>query len=86
LQEERELALYYFHLRDGRDRILDREGVEFEGIEAIKDAALQEARAIIAADAREGRIDLRQRIEVEDASGKLIFQLRLADAVSIERD
>jgi hypothetical protein len=79
------LALYFIHLLNGQERILDKAGVELDGLPAVKAQALREARAIIAADAIDGVIDLGQRIEVQDSSGKAIYKLDLADAVTIER-
>lgn len=46
--------------------------------------AMNEARAMINADAREGRIVLTQRIDVETEGGDLIHRLRCLDAVKIE--
>ena len=78
------MALYFFHLRDGADLVLDPDGRELNGIPSIADAALSEARAIIAADAQEGAINLNQRIEVENAGGEVIHRLEFEDAVEIK--
>lgn|GEM_PF-3819425 len=43
-----------------------------------------EARALIAADARTGKIDFDQRIEVEDADGSIVHVLPLARAVVVK--
>ena len=43
-----------------------------------------EARALIAADARTGKIDFDQRIEVEDADGSIVHVLQLARAVVVK--
>ena len=39
---------YFFHLRDGEDRLLDPEGRLLSSIDAVSDATLKEARAIAA--------------------------------------
>ncbi len=72
----------YFHLHDGIDRILDPEGAELTLDEAAA-RVLIEARALIADDVRAGRINLRQRIDVEDAEGRVLRTLAFADAVEI---
>jgi len=75
------MATYFFHLRDGGDLLLDPEGRNLEGDEAIAAAALSEARAIVSADVLTGSVNLDQRIEVEDRAGALVHRLRFEDAV-----
>ena len=77
------MALYYFHLRDGVERLLDPLGQEIADPETIPAIALAEARALIAADAQAGQIDLNQRIEVVDEGGELVHRIEFTDAVSI---
>ena len=77
------MPTFYFHLRDGRDTLIDPEGIELAGLPAIAARALIEARSIISADALDGHIDLDQRIDVEDALGQLVHRLEFAHAVSM---
>lgn len=77
------MTLLYFHLRDGHDLLLDPEGREIDGREAIATAALAEARAIIGDDATAGRINLDQRIDVEDEQQNVVHSLRFIDAIEI---
>jgi len=76
------MARYYFHLRDGIDVLLDEEGRELDE-KAIQSAALIEARSIISDDAREGRIRLDQRLDIEDAAHAIVYSLAFVDAVQI---
>ena len=78
------MALYFFHLRNGVDVLLDPDGRSLTRI-GVPDAALSEARAIIAADARAGQIDLDQSIEVQDSSGDVVHRIAFEDAVKINR-
>lgn len=77
------MALLFFHLRDGHDVLLDPDGRELDGQEAIAAAALHEAREIISGDAILGRINLDQHIDVEDADGNIVHTLHFADAVEL---
>jgi hypothetical protein len=77
------LALYYFHLTDGHQALIDPEGRELEDPSQIAPLALREARAMIGQDALGGRINLGQYIEVRDVDGKLVCQLAFRDAVTI---
>ena len=77
------MALYYFHLRDGEDILLDPDGRALEGPGAIALCALIEARALISEEVRSGRIHLDQRIDVEDADGVVVHSLPFSEAVEI---
>ena len=77
------MALYYFHLSDGHQALIDPEGREVDDASQIAPLALKEARAMIAQDALGGRINLQQFIEVRDVSGKLVCQLPFREAVTI---
>ena len=79
------MTLYFFHLSDGVDILLDPEGRELDSMAAIAAAALADARSIIGDDAFRGRIDLDPRIDVEDRDGKLVHRLEFEDAVEIVR-
>ena len=76
------MALYFFHLRNGGDTLLDPDGRKL-AFGAVPGAAVREALAIISADARDGRIDLGQSIDVEDSKGSVIHHLDFRDAVEI---
>jgi len=79
------MATYYFHLIDGADLLLDPEGRDLAS-DTVADAALTEARAIIAADARSGHIYLNQSIEVHDADGKTVHRVAFEDAVKVTHE
>lgn len=79
----RALPRYFFHLREGDVRLIDEEGAEI-ALDAVDATALEAARAMIAADVREGRVDLNASIEVEDENGTLVHTRTFASAVSIE--
>lgn len=82
----RYVVRYYFHLRDGGERLLDPQGVDVDDPAQLERMALKEARAVISQEALEGEINLRQRIEIEDEAGNLIHSLSFADAVRIIAD
>jgi hypothetical protein len=76
------MTLYFFHLRNHADLLLDPEGRYLdEG--NIAAAALSEARAIIAADVRSGDVDLDQNIEVENSAGAVVHRISFDDAIKI---
>jgi hypothetical protein len=79
-----DMTLYYFHLRDGVDILIDEEGRQLESLASVAEAALAEARSIISADAESGHIRLDQRIDVEDETRTIVHTLEFADAVTID--
>lgn len=79
------MSLYFFHLRDGQDTLLDPEGREFATLDEVERAALKDARTLIAADAREGIVDLTYHIDVECPSGAIVHSIEFEDAVRVVR-
>lgn len=77
------MPLYFFHLRDGVDVLIDPEGRELDDMDAIARITLRDAREMIAEDAKQGQIRLDLRIDVEDASGAVVHNLHFVDAVAI---
>jgi hypothetical protein len=77
------MARYFLHLRDGTDETLDEEGLEFESLEAMRDAVLAAARDLIGADAHKGMIDFRFRIDAENDEGQIVYTLPFEHAVSV---
>ena len=77
------MARYFFHLRDGSDQLLDPEGVELPDLSAVEKRALVAARDMLSDEMKAGTLDLRYRIEVEDAEGNLLHSLPLEEAFTI---
>jgi hypothetical protein len=79
------MPIYYFHLCNGGDVLLDPDGQMLVDMGAVIAMALREARAIIGADALQGKIGLGQRIEVENERGAIVHRLQFEDAVQVTR-
>jgi hypothetical protein len=77
------MPLYFFHLRDGTDTLLDPEGREIDSVDELPAKALADARSIIGHDAVKGRIRLDQHIDVEDEAGNILHIVHFIDAVEI---
>ncbi len=78
------MPLYFFHLRDGPDSLIDDEGLEVDGPYAARQIAHVQARDIISHEAMKGTINLRQRIEVVDSAGISVATVSFSDAVKIQ--
>ena len=77
------MSRYFLHLRDHCDELLDPEGVEFADLEALKKAVIEASRDVMCGDVRNGLIDLRYRIDVENEAGTVIYTLAFSAAVQI---
>ncbi len=77
------MARYFMHLRDGTEQLLDPEGLEYASVDAVRKAVLIAARDLMTGDIREGVIDFRFRIDVEDEAGEIIYSLPFKHAVNI---
>jgi hypothetical protein len=75
---------YYFHLRDERGRLEDREGIELAGEDRVLAAAVKGARSLIGQDVADGHLDLSGCIEVMDVEGRLVLALHFSAAVKLE--
>ena len=74
---------FFFNVFDETAKI-DEVGVELPDLAAAHEAAIEEARAILADEARNGRIDLSHRIEVEDEQRRPVLLLPFSAAVEID--
>ncbi len=74
---------FHLHIWNGLGHTPDEEGQELADATKAHEAALKGARSILSAEVSEGRIDLRGRIEVQDADGAPVLTLLFADAVEV---
>ena len=77
------MTRYFMNLRDGSEELLDPEGVEYESLEALRGAVLATVRDLMSGDVRNGIIDMRFRIDAEDADGAIVYTLPFKHAVNI---
>jgi hypothetical protein len=76
------VPLYFMHLRNSTDEVLDQDGILMPE-EAVARATLLAARDCMAHDLRSGRLELEHRIDVENEAGEIVHTLQFADAVTI---
>jgi hypothetical protein len=74
------------NLRDGTEELLDPEGVDCDSLDALRKAVLAAVRDLMSGDVRGGLIDLRFRIDAEDADGVIVYTLPFKHAVNIIPD
>jgi len=74
---------FFFNVFDDA-AVIDEVGLDLPGLAAARQAAVEEARAVISEEVRNGRIDLTHRIEVEDEARRPVLVLPFSAAVEIE--
>ena len=75
------MALYFLHLRDHAGELLDPEGHECRDLDVVARTVLSSIRSLIAADVLLGVVRLDQRIDAEDAQGRIVHSMSFERAV-----
>jgi hypothetical protein len=73
---------YFFHICSRTERIEDREGADFDTLEAALAEARLAAREILAEDLRKGQVDETRLFEIVDEQGRLVAHLPFQDAIN----
>jgi hypothetical protein len=76
---------FFFHLRDGRQRLKDEEGRDLPDAETARKVAVMNARSIICDEVLLGHVPLGEVIEVEDEAGRDVLAVPFSEAVEIKR-
>jgi hypothetical protein len=77
------MSRFFFHLINATGYLRDEEGEDFPNTDAARDNALAAIRSILSEECKEGRIDLRGRIEVSRASGEIVHAVPFSDAIEV---
>jgi CRP-like cAMP-binding protein len=76
---------FFFNIRNGNGFTEDEEGREFADAATAREEAVRGIRSIVGEEAKEGRIDLRGRIEVADETGRRVCDVGFGDALEVSR-
>lgn len=77
------MARFFFKLYDRSGATPDVEGCVLHDLAAAHRHALAAARALMAEDIRDGRLNLSDYIEVSDDNGEVVLKLLFSRAVTI---
>lgn len=78
------MPMFYFAVISKNERVLDFEGTELPSLDAAREEAIEDARALMSAAILAGKDISVRRIEITDRDDKLLFSLAFADAISRE--
>jgi hypothetical protein len=73
---------FFMHLRDGTDEVLDPDGIVMP-MDAVPGAALFMARDTMSHDVKNGRVELKCRIDVHNEEGEIVHSVPFTHAVEI---
>ena len=71
---------YYFNMINSTASVLDRHGKDLADLAAARDQAIADIRSVISDEARQGKIDLRGRIDILDDGGALVETVHYGQA------
>jgi hypothetical protein len=77
------MARFFLHLYNSVGPIRDKEGIELANLEAAQDQAVQSVRSIIADEVQRGILNLQGRVEIADASGRVLRVLPYREAFEL---
>jgi hypothetical protein len=73
---------YFFHICSRTERIEDREGADFDTLDAALAEARLAAREILAEDLRKGQVDETRLFEIVDERGELMARVPFKETIS----
>ena len=74
---------FFLHLHNAHLDVPDEDGCDLASQEAAHEAALRGIRDFIGHEAATGKIDLRGRIDIADASGAVLQSVQFKDAFEL---
>lgn len=75
------MTRYFFHICSRTERIEDREGADFDTVQAALAEARLAARELLAEDVRKGQVDETRFCEIADERGQLVARVPFSEAL-----
>jgi predicted regulator of Ras-like GTPase activity (Roadblock/LC7/MglB family) len=77
------MPIFYLHVADGKLFAEDLEGQEFHDVEAARRAAIVGLRDTMAAEMKNGQINMAAFVEIENENHQLVMTVPFLDAVEV---
>ena len=74
---------YFLHLHNRIGIVADEEGMELPDLAAARRQAVLSIRSVLGEEIRQGRVDLRGRVEIADESGQVQATIHYREAVEL---
>jgi hypothetical protein len=78
------MPMFRFHVINDIDAP-DEEGLELANLAAAHLKAIDFVRDLASAAVRQGRLDMKHRIDIEDDAGKVLLTVTVAEAIEVSK-
>jgi hypothetical protein len=78
------MARYFLHIHNSHGSAEDDEGIEAKSLSEAREKAVAGIRSLIGAEAINGEINFKGRIDIKDEAGKLLLAVPFNEAVTIK--
>jgi hypothetical protein len=77
------MARYYLHIHNSHGAAEDNEGMEAANLSEAREKAVQGIRSLLGAEAENGHINFKGRIDISDATGKVLLSVPFKEAMTV---
>jgi hypothetical protein len=78
------VARYFLHIFNSHGGAEDDEGLEADSLSEAREKAVAGIRSLLAAEAGNGEINFKGRIEIRDETGKMLLAVPFAEAIKVK--
>jgi hypothetical protein len=78
------MARYFLHIYNSHGEAEDDEGLEAHSLAEAREVAVKGIRSLLAAEAANGEINFKGRIEISNEAGQALLSVPFADAIDIK--
>jgi len=76
------MPLYYLHIKEGAELLLDPEGANFRNLDTARTEAIQSARELISQAVLTGSpLRMHRAFQIDDAHGRTLLSVPFTDAI-----
>lgn len=75
---------YFLHIHNSHGSAEDEEGVEANSLSEAREKAVAGIRSLLAAEAENGEINFKGRIDISDQGGKPLLSVPFTEAVTVK--
>jgi hypothetical protein len=77
------MARYFLHIHNSHGEAEDDEGMEATSLSEAREKAVRGIRSLLSAEAENGHMNFKGRIEIADETGKLLLSVPFRDAITV---
>lgn len=77
------MARYFLHIHNSHGEAEDDEGMDANSLAEARERAVTGIRSLLAAEAANGQINFKGRIDIADEAGAVLLSIPFTDAVTV---